>query len=101
VRLTDLGWITEIPHRLSVEDSTGRFSDCRQRTYILPKPGHSLSLVKGAIFHVSAFAWEGAVIDQSGLSYSTPLTSDVEVFATDEEAMEWVVKAYRWALTCD
>ena len=43
------------------------------------------------------FAWEIAVIEWKGegfkLDYSTPLTRDVEVFPTDEEANNFIRRA--------
>lgn len=56
-----------------------------------------LSLLNGPIIHSFAFAWEAAVLRFEGeeftLDYSTPLTSDVEVFQTDEEANEFIHRA--------
>ena len=57
-----------------------------QRLYDLPN-GYGLSLVNASMLHAYAFAWEAAVIAPSGhLSYDTPLTEDVEVFMTDDDA---------------
>lgn|SRR3990167_3111170 len=53
-----------------------------------------LSLVNAPMLHAYAFAWEAAVFRYTGdkgvLDYSTELTSDVEVFATDEEANAFI-----------
>lgn len=64
---------------------------------------YGLSLVNGAMLHSYPFAWEAAVLDfgtadgaTSHLTYATPLTDDVEVFHSDEEADEFIAKAFEW-----
>lgn len=67
-----------------------------QRIITLPN-GHKLSL-RGWERRLP-FAWEGAVIAPNGnLTYDTPLTNDVEVFASEEEAIAWIERAFEW---CD
>lgn len=68
-----------------------------QRLYDLPN-GYGLSLVNSPILHAYDFAWEAAVFSPDGrLTYSTPLTDDVEVFDTDEEANDFIRLAIAWA----
>ena len=44
--------------------------------------------------HSYPFAWEFAGLAPDGrLDYSTPLTDNVEVFATDHEANEFILRA--------
>jgi hypothetical protein len=86
--LTDLCLREERPH----------FSEGVQRNYALPN-GYELSLINFPNAHIYAFAWEGAVIDPHGkLDYDTPLTSDVEVFMTEEDADAWIISAIEWAV---
>ena len=95
MNIRDLGWFSEEPHHMA---SDNRFSDAIHRYYILPKPGGwYLSLIKGKEFHIHEYAWEGAVLDSSGINKRTPLTEGVEVFSSNEGTIEWIVKAYRWA----
>lgn len=70
-----------------------------QRVYTLPN-GYALSCINGAQKHYYDFAWEIAVLlpDDKGLAYETPLTEDVEVFMTDEEANAFIERAYAWAI---
>ena len=70
-----------------------------QRIYRFPD-GHGLSLINGPMAHGFPFAWEAAVLWQvkkdgsSGrIQYTTPLTSDIEVFQTDAEANEFIDRA--------
>ncbi len=68
-----------------------------QRLYKFPS-GYGLSAVNSHILHSYPFAWEIAVIKFASdtdwsLDYTTPLTSDVEVFSTDEEANAFIDKA--------
>lgn len=66
-----------------------------QRRYKLGEYG--LSLVNSPMLHAYPFAWEAAVFGPNGeLDYSTPLTSDVEVFGTEEEASAFIEKAFAW-----
>ena len=74
-----------------------------QRLYKLPN-GYGLSLVNAPALHSYPFAWEAAVLTDmrddgrfSDLTYDTPLTSDVEVFSTDEEANSFIARAKAWA----
>lgn len=68
------------------------------------KNGNGLSVVNSSMLHSYPFAWEIAVIDGvkktifgevvfNCLRYDTPLTSDVEVFMSDEEANDFIEKA--------
>jgi hypothetical protein len=59
-----------------------------------------LSLINSPMAHAFPFAWEAAVIkfkDVNGnafdLSYKTELTSDVEVFDTNKETNEFILRA--------
>lgn len=70
-----------------------------QRIYRFPC-GAGLSVVNSSMLHSYPFAWEAAVlkgVEESGdfadLDYSTPLTSDVEVFMSDEETNEFIKRA--------
>jgi len=69
-----------------------------QRVYTLPN-GYRLSAVNPKELHDYPFAWEFAVIlpDSWTLTYYTPLTEDVEVFLTDDEANAFIEKAIAWA----
>ncbi len=71
----------------------------KQHIYRFPS-GFGLSLVNAPMLHHYSFAWEAAVLkdvsedgEQFELTYDTPLTDDVEVFDTDEEANEFIVLA--------
>lgn len=62
--------------------------------------GYGLSAVNGSMLHSYKFAWEIAVLEGvkedggfENLTYSTPLTDDVEVFDTDEEANAFIERA--------
>ncbi len=65
--------------------------------------GYGLSAVNSPDLHSFPFAWEFAVVSNptatgfDDLDYSTPLTQDVEVFSSDEEANEFIAKAFAWA----
>lgn len=72
-----------------------------QRFYRVGRYG--LSLVDAPMLHAYPFAWEAAVADfgsedgeKWSLTYDTPLTSDVEVFDTEEEASAFIAKAFEW-----
>jgi hypothetical protein len=85
--LTDNGLVIERPHLNGV-----------QRIYSFGQYG--LSLVNAPMVHAYQFAWEAAVIkgvDKVGnfesIIYDTPLTNDVEVFMTDDEANAFIEKA--------
>lgn len=66
-----------------------------QRIYKF-KSGYGLSLVNSPMLHAYPFAWEAAVLGKDGdLSYDTPLTNDVEVFLSDDEANEFIARAAR------
>ena len=57
--------------------------------------GWGLSLINSPMAHSYPFAWEAAVLNPNGrLDYSTELTSDVVVFDSDEEANEFISRAY-------
>jgi len=81
-----------------------RHFDGVQRLYKLPN-GYGLSLVNATLLHSYVFAWEAAVVtamqDDGSfgiITYRTPLTTDVEVFVTDEEANNFIQRAKMWAL---
>lgn len=64
---------------------------------------YGLSLVNGPMLHGYDFAWEAAVLDYGSadggrfnLTYETPLTNDVEVFSTDDEANAFIARAFDW-----
>lgn len=70
-----------------------------QRVYRFSN-GYGLSLINLPMAHAYPFAWEAAVLkdvpeDGHGgeIDYTTPLTEDVEVFATDAEANEFIKRA--------
>ncbi len=69
-----------------------------QRRYRLPN-GYGLSAISAAMLRSYPFAWEIAVLkpEGGGIAYDTPLTDDVEVFATDDEANAFIAKAKAWA----
>ncbi len=68
-----------------------------QRIYALPN-AYALSLTDTPLAHAYEFAWEAAVFGIDGhLTYATPLTSDVEVFFTDEQANDFIARAKAWA----
>lgn len=88
--LTETNLETERPHLDGV-----------QRLYRVGRYG--LSLVNGPMLHGYPFAWEAAVLDfgspdgaKGNLTYDTPLTNDVEVFYSDEEANDFIAKAFDW-----
>lgn len=92
--ITDDMLLKETPHR---------FLSGIQRLYKLPN-NYGLSLLNSKELHDFEFAWEAAVIEPSQdsedfgcLSYDTPLTDDVEVFYSDEEANAFIEKAKLWA----
>ena len=70
-----------------------------QRVYRFAN-GNGLSFVNGQMLHISPFAWEAAVlqgVSEDGkvfdLTYDTPLTDDVEIFDSDEEANAFIERA--------
>lgn len=72
-----------------------------QRVYRLGDYG--LSIVNGRMLHSYSFYSEAAVIRFSGesdvrweIDYSTPLSDDVEVFATVQQEQEFRDKAEAW-----
>jgi len=83
--ITDKNLTSEKPHLDGV-----------QRIYDLAN-GYKLSLINSPIVHAYPFAWEAAVLKDNELRYDTPLTEDVEVFDTDEEANAFIEKAIAWA----
>lgn len=89
--LTDKNLILERPH-------PSGFGGV-QRIYRFNN-GNGLSLVNSSMLHSYPFAWEAAVIsgvkengDFKDLNYDTELTSDVEVFSSDDEANAFIEKA--------
>lgn len=87
--ITDDHLLLERPHPIGGKQRIYRFAG-----------NYGLSLVNGETIHAYPFAWEAAVINGldadgnfDGLDYSTPLTSDVEVFASDEEANAFIARA--------
>lgn len=75
-----------------------------QRIYLF-NAGYGLSLVNSPKLHSYPFAWEAAVLKDidkdgnfGGIIYHTPLTSDVEVFKTDDEANAFIQKAAEYFL---
>lgn len=72
-----------------------------QRIYRFPD-GHGLSLINSTMAHAYRYAWEAAVLkdvsddgQHFSLTYDTPLTSDVEVFAIEAAANQFIMKAAR------
>lgn len=66
-----------------------------QRLYEFPG-GWGLSCVDNPALHSFKFAWEIAVLRHGHLDYSTPLTEDVEVFMSDDEANAFIHKAAKY-----
>lgn len=54
--------------------------------------GYTASVIKGAILHCFPFAWEVAVLKDGVIDYTTPLTTNVEVFENDDETNEFLEK---------
>ena len=70
-----------------------------QRLYKFPN-GWGLSLINSPMAHAYRYAWEAAVLAPDGdIDYSTPLTADVEVFATDEDTNAFIHRARRYFAT--
>lgn len=72
----------------------------QQIIYRFNEQGDGLSCVNGQTLHSFSFGWEIAVVKGvnglgqfAGLRYDTPLTNDVEVFQTDNEANEFIERA--------
>ena len=70
-----------------------------QRLYRFPS-GYGLSAINSPMAHSYPFAWEIAVLKNvtedgkhGGCCYDTPLTSDVEVFDTADEANKFIRRA--------
>jgi hypothetical protein len=64
------------------------------RSNIVPfGPRFQLSLINSPTAHFYSFAWEAAVRVDGKLCYTTPLTEDVEVFETDDEANAFIARA--------
>jgi len=70
-----------------------------QRIYRF-KDGHGLSLINDPSAHFCNYAWEAAVLENVSeggqtyeITYDTELTADVKVFATDEEANDFINRA--------
>jgi hypothetical protein len=65
-----------------------------RRVYAMPN-GYKLSAINNPMLHSYKFAWEFAVINAlNEIDYDTPLTGDVYVTHTDEEANAFIEKAY-------
>lgn len=65
-----------------------------QRIYQLPN-GWGISAINTPIVHCNPFAWEFAVLNPDGyINYSTELTGDVEVFADEKDANDWLKHAF-------
>jgi len=97
--LTDECLLSERPHHAPIGGV--------QRIYRF-KDGHGLSLVNGPMLHSYEFAWEAAVLKDvrddgrfGSLDYDTPLTSDVEVFDSDDEANAFIKRAIAHFGACD
>jgi len=58
---------------------------------------YGLSLINTPMAHAYPFAWEAGVLKFKGdnweLTYDTELSDDVEIFSTEEEANEFILKA--------
>ena len=72
-----------------------------QRIYRF-KNGYGLSLINGPLAHAYPFAWEAAVLEDVSedgnnfeLTYDSPLTDDIIVFSSDEEANAFIRRAKR------
>lgn len=66
------------------------------------KSGYGLSVVNGTMLHSYPFAWEIAITKYTGkgyddfnLDYDTKMSSDVEVFMSDEEANTFINRAIK------
>ncbi len=57
--------------------------------------GWGLSAINGVSARDYPYAWEFAVFHNGSLDYSTELTSDVEVFSTQDEAQAFVDRAIK------
>jgi hypothetical protein len=81
-----------------VEERLNRMGAGIQRIYRWGQYG--LSLVDSPLAHAHPFAWEAAVLKFAGpddhngsITYTTALTTDLVVFATDDEANKFIAKA--------
>lgn len=63
-----------------------------QRRYHVGR-GYEVSMVNAPMLHRFPFAWEAAIIFNGVATYTTPLTSDVEVFDTEEDAAAFLQTA--------
>lgn len=68
--------------------------DGKQRLYKWGGNGYGASAVNAPMPHSYPFAWEIAIIKDGALCYTTPLTSDVAAFDTDEEANAFLERAF-------
>jgi hypothetical protein len=83
MRVDMLQGVEERPHHWGGVQRFYRFSG-----------GWSLSLINSPMAHAYPYAWEAAVLNPQGrLCYSTPLTGDVAIFATDEETLAFIRQA--------
>lgn len=55
--------------------------------------GYEVSMVNAPSLHREKFAWEAAIIWNGRVAYETSLTSDVEVFETEEGAAAFLQAA--------
>ncbi len=69
---------------------------------------YGLSLINSPKVHLYSFAWEAAILSGvksdgtfEGIDYSTPLSQDVEIFDSDEEANEFIMKAKEYFTKMD
>lgn len=90
--LTDENLLLEQPHPAPYVGGV-------QRVYRFPG-GYGLSLINGPGARCHSFAWEAAVIKgvqdngrYDSIVYSTPLTDDVAVFDSDDEANAFIREA--------
>jgi hypothetical protein len=56
--------------------------------------GYALSVTNNPALHTYQFAWEIAVVKNGKLRYDTPITSDIIVTSSDDEANEVIHRAY-------
>ena len=90
--------------KLTQRPSLSAFMGGEQVIYDLGN-GYGLSLINSPMAHIYSFAWEAAVVSEptavgfKDLSYDTPLTQDVEVFSTEEEANAFIERALVWGKT--
>src|SRR5215471_9109296 len=64
-----------------------------QRIYWMPN-GYALSAVNNPKLHGYDFAWEFAVLKNGHIVYDTPLTSEVVITMSDDDANKFIHHAY-------